>query len=229
VHRRALAAVLLLLGPGACAGPATAPEGEPTTPSSAAPTSTTPAGPVTFVVVGDSITAGAEPIVGTAPAGTAWGFGEGTWLPAAVGAPLEFEGGWAVSGATTDEMRSGVVPTGADVVVVVAGTNDLLRGVPWPTSRDNLLAIVDTVGTAHVVLATVPPLDNGPVQREAYDQSLRELADQEGWQLVDPWRSVERAGAWVAGSARDGVHPTQQTADRAGQVIRRAVLAAGRR
>jgi hypothetical protein len=79
------------------------------------------------------------------------------------------------------------------------------------------------------VLATVPPLDPGPAQREDYDQRLRELADQQGWRLVDPWRSVERGGAWVPGGARDGVHPTQPSADQAGRAIRAAVLAAVRR
>jgi lysophospholipase L1-like esterase len=224
MHRRALLVVLLaVLGLTACSS---APPARPRAATPATTTSRPSDDRVSFVVVGDSITAGPIPIEATgAQEEAVQQFGSGSWLPKAQGRPLRFLGGWAVSGATTEEMRAGVVPAKADVVVVMAGTNDLLRGVPWEQTRANLLAIVDTVGVHDVLVSAVPPADELPAGRQDFDQRLRELADQQGWHLVDPWVSVEQQdGSWVPGASADGVHPTQATADAAGRVLRAAVL-----
>ena len=222
MHRRALLVVLLaVLGLSACSSAA------PARPRATAPamTSRPPDAAVSFVVVGDSITAGPIPIQATGPQEQdVQQFGRGSWLPEAKGAPLRFLGGWAVSGATTEEMRAGVVHAKADVVVVMAGTNDVLRMVPWEQTRANLLAIVDRVGVHDVVLSAVPPADPSPSAREEFNDRLRSLADKRGWHLVDPWVSVEQHGRWTPGASADGVHPTQATADAAGEVLRAAVL-----
>jgi lysophospholipase L1-like esterase len=177
---------------------------------------------VTFVVVGDSLTAGTSPVHGDQQPGV------GSWIPGAETAPLVYRGGWAVPGATTSDMRAGVVPSKADVVVVLAGTNDLDRGVPWETSRDNLLAIVATSRVDDVVLSTVPPFDQGPQLRDEYNQLLHELAVEQGWHLVDPWVGVDRGGTWAPGTSLDGTHPIPNIAEEVGRSIRTAVLDAAR-
>ena len=224
MRRRALLVVLLaVLGQAACSS---APAVSPRASAPATPTSRPSADQVSFVVVGDSITAGPIPIEATgAWEETTQQFGRGSWLPQAKGPPLRFLGGWAVPGATTEEMRAGVVPAKADVVVVMAGTNDLLRGVPWEQTRANLLAIVGTVAADGVLVAAVPPADELPAGRQDLNQRLRELADQQGWYRVDPWVAAERQdGSWVPGASADGVHPSQVTADAAGRVLRTALL-----
>jgi len=177
---------------------------------------------VDFVVVGDSITAGTSPVRGAQQPGA------GSWIPGADAAPLVYRGGWAVPGSTSTAMREGVAPQTADVVVVMAGTNDVLLGVPWETSRANLITIVGTVGVADVVLSTIPPLDPEPALRQDYNGRLRALAAEQGWDLVDPWTDVDRGGGWAAGATIDGVHQTPEVGRRAGVAIRAAVLDAAR-
>jgi lysophospholipase L1-like esterase len=210
--------VLLALSLGACSS-AAASSGPDSAPNTSAPSTTAPSDePVTFVVVGDSLTAGSSPVYGEEQPGT------GSWIPGAETAPLVYRGGWAVPGATTADMRAGAAPSKADVVVVLGGTNDIERGVPWETSRDNLLAVVATSRVRDVVLSTVPPLDQGPQQRDEYNQRLHELAVEQGWHLVDPWVAVDREGTWAPGTSQDGVHPTPQIAEEVGRSIRAAVL-----
>jgi lysophospholipase L1-like esterase len=169
--------------------------------------------PLTFTVVGDSITAGSLPIEGTAVPGTR------SWLPAALGPPLEFQGGWAVPGATTQDMRAGVVPSSADVVVVLAGTNDLFR-LPWEVTADDLRAIVATVGVPRVLLSAIPPFDVDPAQAQGLNRQLADLAAAQGWRYVDPWEGISVDGAYAPGTSADGVHPTQEVADVVGRRLR---------
>ncbi|NYJ04650.1 SGNH/GDSL hydrolase family protein [Petropleomorpha daqingensis] len=209
---RLLTAVLLLLGLGACSSATAAGPAAPTTARKT----------ISFVVVGDSITAGTQAIQGTEVPGT------GSWIPGAEGEPLAFGGGWAVPGATTAAMRDGVARSDADAVVVLGGTNDLLQGVPWSVSRENLLAIVRTTGVDDVVLSTIPPCDRVPEQRQQYNDRLRALAADQGWHLVDPWTRADSDGSWVPGASGDGIHPTPEVAGQAGRLIRTAVLDSAR-
>jgi hypothetical protein len=102
-----------------------------------------------FVVVGDSITAGTEPMEGRQIVG------QRSWVPAAEGAPLDFRGGLAVPGATTTYLRDGVTPLEADVLVLLAGTNDITQRMPWEASRVNLETIVGTAGVPDVLLVAI--------------------------------------------------------------------------
>jgi lysophospholipase L1-like esterase len=175
---------------------------------------------VGFGVVGDSITAGlGAPVRGTEVRGT------GSWVDAADVAPLEFRGGWAVPGARTADMRDGVAPVDADVLVVLGGTNDVLGGVPWERTREDLVAASAATGVPEVVLVAVPPLDVAPQAREDLNGRLGALADEQGWAWVDPWTDVAtERGTFAAGTSADGVHPTQAVADLVGARIRAALL-----
>lgn len=216
---RSFALVLLLLtalvacgggSAGTSAGPA-ASAGEPATGPAGS-------GRVSFGVVGDSLTAGEAPLQGTSVRGL------GSWLPAALGEPLDFRGGWAVPGATAADMAEGVDAVDADVLVVLAGTNDLLAGHRWPEVRNELLAAVRRTGVDDVLLVAVPPLDQRPGAVAPFNRRLAGLAEEEGWQLVDPWAEIRVGDGWAAGASSDGIHPRQPVADRAGEVIRAAVL-----
>jgi acyl-CoA thioesterase-1 len=171
-----------------------------------------------YVVVGDSITAGSQPTNSvSAP-------GPDSWLRFAEGAPLTGRGGWAVPGATTADLRSRVGPVTADVLVVMAGTNDLAREVDWDVSAANLRAIAATVGVGSVLVSAIPPSDAHPDERSMYDVRLAQLAMEQGWGFIDPWTSVDAGGSYLAGSSADGVHPTQAVARTVGQQLRSELL-----
>lgn len=180
-------------------------------------------GAVRVVVVGDSITAG------IGPTDSALHPGDTSWLPGAQGAPLEFAGGWAVPGTTSPQMRDGVTPLDGDVLVLLAGTNDLQWSIPWDVTRDALVQIAATVGTPRTMLVAVPPLDSRPADAVTHNQRAAGLASEQGWEFVDPWTGIAGDGRFAPGTSADGIHPTPAAAAQAGARVREALLAgAGR-
>ncbi len=174
--------------------------------------------PLTFTVVGDSLTSG------TAPGSTPEDVDGGSWVHAATGKPLRYTGGWAVAGATTAQMLAGVEPVTADVVVIMAGTNDLVQSVPTDVTLADLTAIATRVGAGRVLLCAIPPSQDYAASAEGLNRSLAALARSNGWGFVDPWSSVDDEGSWVAGASLDGVHPVLAVARTVGAVIRTALL-----
>ena len=226
--RTAVAAVLLTSVAGC--GPAVddASPAAPTSaaPSSQAPATTDPATPRTFVAVGDSITAGAtdvsQPLVGDRVQG------DGSWLPAAEQASgLDLVAGWAVPGATTADMLAGVEPTDwtADVLVVMAGTNDLARDLPWQESAADIEGVVAAAGAPTVVVVAIAPNDPRPAARNGFNAALADLAGRNGWIYLDPWTEVDAGGAFTPGASPDGVHPTPAVAAEVGDRIGRSLPA----
>lgn len=176
------------------------------------------ADPVRAVVVGDSLTAGIE------PGGSADHPGDSSWVPAADRAPLDVTGGWAVPGATSVAMRDRVGDLDGDVLVLLAGTNDVLQGVPWATTRDALREVVATVDVPRTVLLAIPPLDLRPAEALDLNQRAAELALEEGWAFLDPWTEVTVGGRFAPGATTDGVHPSPEAAALAGEAVRTALL-----
>ena len=176
-------------------------------------------GDVVLVVVGDSLTAGSQPLADGEVQG------EGSWVPAALGDPLVLGGGWAVPGATTGDMRQGIARVDGDVLVLMAGTNDIASGVDWNASRDNVLAITRTMRIDAVVVSAIPPSAGHAEDATAFNEQLRQVAIEQGWTFVDPWEPARDGVGWVPGDTVDGVHPTQEVADEVGRTLRAAVLA----
>src|SRR4051794_13095820 len=112
-----------------------------TTSSSAASSATvTPAGPLTVVAVGDSVT---DADSADSPAGL---FGPGSWVSTADRDGVDVIGGWAIKGATTAAMAAGAQPSDADALVVMGGTNGVLQGIPWEQSGAEIGGIVEAGG-----------------------------------------------------------------------------------
>jgi lysophospholipase L1-like esterase len=168
----------------------------------------------TYVAVGDSITAGM--VQGTDSLESP---GPTSWLNGELAARLVRVGGWALPGRVTGDMLANVSPTAADVLVLLGGTNDLARGVPWADTVANLRGIVATVGAREALLVAIPPYDADPAGRSAFNARLAALAYQAHWRFLDPWTSVTVNGAWVAGASVDGIHPAPPVAAAAGQLI----------
>lgn len=169
---------------------------------------------VGLVAVGDSITAADSPDFSAGELGAA------SWVNYVVGEGVELVGGWAAWGATTGEMADNVEPADGDVLVVMAGTNDVALGTPFTESAENIAQIAATVGARDVIIAGIPPIDHAPENAASFNHSLREFANHRGWQWVDAGASVRTGeNRFARGMASDGVHPTAAGAKRLGESI----------
>lgn len=176
---------------------------------------------VTFSVVGDSITADhaypgqvARRIVGAR-----------SWAAFAQEPGTAFAGGWARGGATTAEMLAGSTPVKSDVLVVIAGTNDIHAGVPFAQIGRNLQAIVDKARAPRVIVSSVPPRNDFRERTLAYNEWLHGFAAEQGWRWIDGSRGLRddnHPGRYAKGLTYDGVHPSAEGA----RILGAAVLAA---
>ncbi|WP_293699383.1 GDSL-type esterase/lipase family protein [uncultured Agrococcus sp.] len=187
----------------------------------ATPSVTATDGIIRMAAVGDSITAADSPdIDGGDP-------GQESWVSYAAGPSIEYVGGWAVWGATTGQMAEGITePFDADVLVILAGTNDGM-GTPPEQIAENLTAIVDSAGVSNVVLSSVPPIDPSPGTAEQLNARLENIASENGWFWVDSTVDLrDEDGRFVEGMAYDGVHPTEEGARIIGEAIQAVILEA---
>ncbi|WP_417215458.1 SGNH/GDSL hydrolase family protein [Arthrobacter sp.] len=174
-----------------------------------------------FAVVGDSITADhaypdqvARRIVG-----------ERSWVAFAQQPGTAFAGGWARGGATTGQMLAGFTPVPADVLVVIAGTNDIRAGVPFEQIGQNLRAIVDLADVPRVIVSSVPPRNEFRERTLQYNAWLKHFVTTQGWGWIDGSRGLrdhEDPSRYAAGLTYDGTHPSRAGA----QILGSAVLAA---
>jgi lysophospholipase L1-like esterase len=180
---------------------------------------------LSVLAVGDSITEANSPDFDSGDIGSV------SWAWYTSLAPVRVLGGWAHAGATTADMLVGVselradstLPS-ADVLVLMAGSNDVDAGVPFADSADHLRAIVQDVGISRVVLSTIPPEDAVSDDVRAFNAQLPALARSEGWQLVDPMTGIrDDGGHYARGMTDDGVHPTARAARLIGQALHRSL------
>lgn len=173
--------------------------------------------PITFAVVGDSISARANRAGLDQSAGS--------WTSYATDDELEFvDTGWAQSGAKLREMQQNLTAVDADVLVILAGTNDLTSAV----SVADRLAIVGKLaqqsGAGRIVVSAVPPFDALPAASTEWNAALAEYAADNGWQFVDPWAALRTTDdRYIARYSVDGIHPTNQAAELVGIAIRKAL------
>jgi lysophospholipase L1-like esterase len=173
---------------------------------------------ITFGVVGDSITAWTDRQGTPQPAGS--------WTTYANRDGVSFtELGWAQNGARLAEMGLNMKPVSADVLVVVAGTNDLRLPTTLPERLLLLDAIVLRANVEDVIISSVPPLNAAPQLSTAWNSALREHAAGMGWKFVDAWADVRaQNGTFATGTTPDGLHPTAEAAEAAGAALHDAIL-----
>lgn len=175
-------------------------------------------GTVRLVAVGDSITYADSPDFAKGE------FGSESWLHYVIGEEVSFVGGWARWGATTAEMARNAEPIDADVLVIMAGTNDTALGSPFRETSKNITEIAKTIGADNVILAGIPPIDHSPQIAEDFNHELEELAGERGWHWIDTGASVRTgSNTFVSGMASDGVHPTARGAQNLGEAISAAI------
>lgn len=174
-------------------------------------------GAVRLAAVGDSITAADSADF------DAGELGSKSWVRHALGEDIAFAGGWAVWGATTSQMADGVATLDADVLVVLAGTNDTGSGADFSRTAANIETIVDRSGVEEVVLSAVPPIDAAPRRAVDLNVGLEGLADRHGWTWVPQPRGLADGDSFAPGMADDGLHPSEEGARLIGESIGDAV------
>ena len=177
----------------------------------------TPAQPFTFAVAGDSLTAWDNQSF-PHPDGD---FSTVTWTHWAISPDIQLAGGFAREDLTAAQIAENMVAVEADVLVVLAGTNDV--GVtPVSAVVESVEQIVETSGVSTVLISALPPVDGAA----DYNTALEQLAAVREWGFVDPWVSLRRDdGEWLDGSSNDGVHPTPDSAEVVGAAIVAAMRA----
>lgn len=192
-----------------CSAPAPAPAD-----GAGSPTASAVALRGTFAAVGDSISDADSPDFSARDLGAA------SWATYVVDDGFAFAGGWAEWGATTAMMADSVGPIDADVLVVLAGTNDVAFGIPFEESAANLDRIVDTVGIEDVLVVSIPPMAALPDGAEGYNAGLDDLAADRGWRFVDASAGLRTAdGRFGDGMSSDGLHPSAEGARVLGEAI----------
>nr|WP_269453869.1 SGNH/GDSL hydrolase family protein [Pseudoclavibacter sp. 13-3] len=163
-----------------------------------------PSDTVHLAVVGDSLSVG---IVGQLTGTNV----SGAWHDTVDLGALQFLGGWSKVGATTADMARSAKPvSGADALLIMAGTNDIAAKTDFDDSTAALGRIIDAVHVDRVSAAMIPPWNSAPQAALDYNDRLRAIAADRGWSVVDPWRSArDDRGEWVRQYRGDGTHPNQ--------------------
>jgi lysophospholipase L1-like esterase len=164
-----------------------------------------------------------------------------SWLHQLDDPGMVYVGGFQRSGWTSGQVLGEITAVpGADVLVVMLGTNDLKHGVADADTGRNIERIVEKVGAPHVLISFVPPSDitswrpgNRDLQRGGIveNRSLTALAARHGWMVADPFAPIRSfRNGYAQGTTDDGVHPTAAVdtgvAERMSLYIRQADLAA---
>jgi lysophospholipase L1-like esterase len=176
--------------------------------------------PLRVFVVGDSTTEANSPQFAVGRIGNeswAWTLRENA------GAVIR---GWAVAGATSEDMAYGVSPHDADVVVIMAGTNDIRTGMPFERTSVHLDGIVQTLSVPRVIACSIVPWSVNPAASTDFNARLAALSAPYDWEFVDCAAPVRaRAGGWLPGMSDDGIHPNGVGARRIGQAVAVALRA----
>lgn len=141
-----------------------------------------------------------------------------------LGEPIEVSGGWRRDGATSRMIVANMSPETADVVVAMAGTNDISQGIPASETVSNVDQMIAAQTTHGVVLAAVPPQIGRADDVRALNSALEALADLREWLWLDPWSAVRLEDAWAPGASPDGIHGTDETYELVAREITDAVI-----
>ncbi|MEL6751829.1 MAG: arylesterase, partial [Pseudomonadota bacterium] len=166
--------------------------------------------PANIVVLGDSLSAG-------------YGLQPGESFPERLQDALSERGvaakiiGAGVSGDTTSGGLARLdwsVPEGTDGVILELGANDGLRGLPVPTMRANLVAMIERLQERDIaVLLTgmrAPP-SMGDAYAKEFDATYPTLSDE--YELMLYPFFLDGVAAEASLNQADGIHPTAEGID----------------
>ncbi|PZO61455.1 MAG: hypothetical protein DI639_00420 [Leifsonia xyli] len=143
---------------------------------------------------------------------------DGSWMRQLNDRTLTNIGGTAIGGATVPRILTNVSARDADVLVVMAGTNDIRYARSSTTITQNIGKVVHKVGARHVVIAAIAPSNvtkygkkhiDRRKQGEILNRDLQNYALTNGYLFVDPWAADRQLnGGWPSNRTIDGTHPT---------------------
>lgn len=173
--------------------------------------------PVTFASEGDSISALADNNGKT----ITW-----SWVRDAVkDGGLKYIGVYMRAGATTKELVQHAVPTKAEVMIVMGGTNDVTTGVSTSSTLNNIAEIFKRTGGKYKILTAIAPRNIYTQQTNITNYWLEQLAKQHHWIFIDPWVSFRASnGSWIKGTNADVTHPNTITGMIVGQIMHDKIL-----
>ncbi|MBO9038897.1 GDSL-type esterase/lipase family protein [Curtobacterium flaccumfaciens] len=141
-----------------------------------------------------------------------------SWMRQLKDSSMTNVGGTAIGSATTTKILANTAHHGADVLVVMAGTNDLRYQRSSASILQNIDKIAARAGADHVVISAIAPSNTtnygkSHIDRrklgEILNRDLQNHALTRGWMFVDPWAADRRLdGGWPSSRTYDGVHPT---------------------
>ncbi|TDS82643.1 SGNH/GDSL hydrolase family protein [Nesterenkonia aurantiaca] len=172
--------------------------------------------PTRVAVVGDSNTEMNSPDF------AAGQIGDGSWASTVLSHGYRFAGGWAVAGSTSVQQAEGLEDVeGADVLLVMTGTNDLAQGVPFDQTAPSLDAIVAKAPADRVVVLAIPPRDQETTPSNSeFNHALQDLAEDRGWEFFDGHEFLRSPdGGFVEGTTTDGVHLTTGAQEQFGEAV----------
>ncbi|QTE30459.1 SGNH/GDSL hydrolase family protein [Pengzhenrongella sicca] len=173
---------------------------------------------VRFAAVGDSITnANSADFAGLR-------VGDDSWVNFATGPEVAFVGGWARGGAQTADMVEHARAVEADVLVIIAGTNDLAHGVSFEATTANLVTIARAVGAPRVVVSAIPPRDDRPASARGFNRELEPFVRAQGWTFVDAMVGLRSDDRYGPGMTTDGLHPSHRAAEILGVALAGAIV-----
>lgn len=130
-----------------------------------------------------------------------------------------------ISGEMLGRMKADVLDLHPEAVVILAGTNDLARGIPLTVIEDNYLMMADlaTFNKVKVIFASVLPVTDAhkdvnpsyeqtrnrpPVYINELDDWMRRLCQQRAYTYLDYFSAmVDSAGRMKDDLTDDGLHP----------------------
>lgn len=126
--------------------------------------------------------------------------------------------------APTVAMAENAKPVQAEVLVILAGTNDVANDVPFHRTAENVARVVQRVGVSKVVVSAIPPLDFEPETPARFNSEVKTYAVAQGWTFVDPMAGVREGDRFAPGMTTDGVHPTEAAARAIGTALGTAIV-----
>lgn len=172
--------------------------------------------PITYAVIGDSLTAGADHVLTVSPTPRTW-----PWF-VNQSQDFSYSGGWAVSAARSDQLAETMPDEPVDVLIVLSGANDVMQGQDFAIQLEALEEMSSKSG-GDVVLLALPPHTAfyGTDRIERRNRELQTFAKQKDWMFFNPWTSFVTADyQWREGQSADGVHPSATVQAEAGDTLR---------
>ncbi len=144
-----------------------------------------------------------------------------SWATYVTGHGVRLTRSWVDRDAQVRDLAALVDPSDADVLVVLAGTNDVDHVSAGDEVELGLTRIVAAAGVDRVLISSIPPIDDQPQKTADFNELLAKIAYRHDWSFVDAGSTVVRADCrYRKGLSSDGVRPTAEGARIIGEAVR---------